>query len=145
VGAGTSGSFQYDPAGTPWAFAGTAGISGNGSGFTNANPNAPEGAQVAFLQDTGSFSQAVTLAAGTYTLTFQAAQRGNFQASRQDFRVLVDGIGVGTFTPASAAYSTLTTNAFTVGAGAHTIAFVGLNPNGGDNTAFIDNVQLLAH
>src|SRR5262249_4964471 len=28
-----AGTFVYDPAGTPWTFAGGAGISGNGSGF----------------------------------------------------------------------------------------------------------------
>jgi hypothetical protein len=77
-------------------------------------------------------------------LTFSAAQRGNFQASSQNVRVLVDGAVVGTFTPAGTAYSTLTTGNFTVAAGAHTIQFLGLNPNGGDNTALIDNVQLLA-
>src|SRR5262249_3497000 len=109
------------------------------------NPNAPEGTQVAFLQTTGSFSQAVTLAAGTYQLTFQAAQRAISQASAQTFQVLVDGVVVGTFTPAGTSYGAFTTNAFTGAAGAHTIQFVGLNPRGGDNTAFIDNVQLLAH
>ena len=34
-------------------------------------------------------------AAGSYTLSFCAAQRGNDQASRQDFQVLVDGVGGG--------------------------------------------------
>jgi hypothetical protein len=141
-----AGQFQYDPAGTPWTFVGSAGISGNGSGFTAANPNAPEGTQVGFLQNTGSFSQVVAgLAAGTYQVSFQATQRANFQASSQTFRVLVDGVVVGTFTSAGTAYSSLMTGDFTVAAGAHTIQFVGLNPNGGDNTAFIDNVQLLAH
>jgi len=89
--------------------------------------------------------KSVNLAAGTYTLTFAAAQRGNVQASSQTFQVLVDGIAVGTFTPAGTSYSTFVTGNFTVTAGAHTIQFVGLDPNGGDNTAFIDNVQLLAH
>ena len=74
-----------------------------------ASPSAtrrrPEGGQVAFLQTTGSFSQAVAgWAAGTYALTFDAAQRGNYQASRQDFQVLVDGVVVGTFTPAGTSY-----------------------------------------
>jgi streptogramin lyase len=142
VGGGSFGAFQYDPEVT-WAFFGTAGISGNGSGFTAGNPNAPEGAQVAFLQGTGSFSQAIAnMGAGTYRLTFQAAQRGNFQASRQDFRVLVDGVAVGTFAPAGTAYQQLTTAAFAVGAGVHTITFAGLDSAGGDNTAFIDNIQL---
>jgi hypothetical protein len=133
--------FQYRPVGTPWTFTGGAGVSGNGSGFTAANPNAPEGTQVGFLQGTGSFSQIVTgMAAGTHQLTFSAAQRANL-VSHQDFRVLVDGVAVGTFTPAGTSYTNLTAN-FTVGAGAHTITFQGIDSAGGDNTAFIDNVRL---
>ena len=92
-----AGHFRYRPTGSPWTFTGDAGISANGSGFTSGNPPAPQGTQVAFLQGTGSFSQAVAgWAAGTYVLTFYAAQRGNYQASRQDFQVLVDGVVVGT-------------------------------------------------
>ena len=73
-----AGNFQYDPTGSPWAFSGGSGISGNNSGFTSGNPPAPQGVQVAFLQETGSFSQTVTgWAAGSYVLTFDAAQRGN--------------------------------------------------------------------
>jgi hypothetical protein len=143
VGAGAFGAFQYDPAGTPWTFAGNAGVSGNGSGFTAGNPNAPEGAQVAFLQTTGSFSQALNLAAGTYRVGFTAAQRGN-GGGREDFRVTVDGNSVGTFTPATTSYATLTTAVFTVTAGSHTIAFQGLDTAGGDNTAFIDAIQVPA-
>ena len=64
-----------------------AGISGNNSGFTSGNPPAPQGSQVAFLQGTGSFSQTVAgWAAGSYVITFDAAQRGNFQTSRAGLR-----------------------------------------------------------
>jgi hypothetical protein len=145
VGNNFFGAFQYDPTGSPWTFAGGAGVSGNNSGFTSGNPSAPQGSQVAFLQGSGSqVSQSVNFTAGSYTLSFQAAQRGNYQASSQTFEVLVDSTVVGMFTPASTSYASLTTNAFTVSAGAHTIAFVGLNPNGGDNTAFVDDVQVNA-
>ena len=107
------GKFQYRPAGCAWSFVGDAGISGNGSGFTAGNPPAPEGAQVAFLQKDGSFSQAVAgWAAGSYRLTFYAAQRGNNGTSRQDFQVLVDGAVVGTFTPSGTSYQIYTTAAF---------------------------------
>ena len=150
--AGGTGSFSdyvYDPTGTPWTFSGSAGngsgVAGNGSGFTSGNPNAPEGTQVGFLQATGSFSQAVTgMAAGTYQLTFQTAQRGNGNASQQNFQVLVDGNVVGTFTPASSSYASITTAPFTLTAGSHTFAFRGLDSAGGDNTALIDAVQLIA-
>ena len=138
-----AGQFRYLPTGSTWTFAGSSGISANNSGFTSANPPAPEGLQVAFLQETGSFSQAVTgWAAGSYTLSFDAAQRGNYQASRQDFSVLVDGAVVGTFTPAGKSYQSYTTATFAVAAGSHTITFRGLDSAGGDNTAFVDLVSV---
>ena len=140
-----AGQFRYRPAGSPWAFAGSAGIAANGSGFTAGNPPAPEGAQVAFLQKTGSFSQSVAgWAAGSYVLTFAAAQRGNSGTSRQDFRVLVNGVAVGTFAPSGTSYQSFTTAAFSVGAGAHTIAFRGLNSAGGDNTALVNAIALVS-
>jgi|GEM_PF-375863 len=141
LGSGTS-AYQYDPTASPWTWVGQAGVSGNGSGFTSGNPNAPQGSQVAFLERTGSFSQAVTLTAGSYVITFSAAQRATYQSSSQTFQVQLDGAVVGTFTPASTSYANFTTTVFTLSAGVHTVAFVGLNPNGGDNTAFIDQVAL---
>jgi hypothetical protein len=134
-------SFIYDPTGTAWSFAGTAGVAANGSGFTDGNPPAPEGAQVAFLQETGSFSQRVAdWAAGSYAITFDAAQRGG--RSHQNFEVLVDGTVVGTLKPTGTSYQTYTTAAFTLTAGAHTIEFLGLNTAGGDNTAFVDAISV---
>src|SRR4029077_15885053 len=134
-----AGQFRYDPTGSPWAFSGGAGISGNNSGFTSGNPPAPQGPQVAFLQGTGSFSQTVAgWAAGSYVITFDAAQRGNHQASHQDFKVLVDGAVVGIFTPSGTAYQGYVTSAIPVAAGSHTIAFQGLDTAGGDNPAFVD-------
>jgi PKD repeat protein len=136
------GAYVYDPSGSAWTFSGTSGVAGNGSGFTSGNPNAPQGTQVAFMQGTGSVSQAVNLSAGTYTISFEAAQRGNWQDSSQTFAVEVDGQVVGTFTPDSTSYSSYTTDPFTVTAGTHTIAFVGLDPDGGDNTAFLDQLSI---
>ena len=102
-----------------------------------------EGVQVAFLQGVGSFSQAVAgWAAGSYTISFYAAQRGSGNASQQNFEVLVDGAVVGTFTPAGSSYAVSTTPAFTVIAGSHTITFEGLDSAGGDNTALVDAIKL---
>src|SRR5207245_775107 len=124
-------------------FSGLAGISGNGSGFTAANPAAPEGAQVAFLQITGSFSQTVTgWQAATYQISFSAAQRAGYPA--EDFRVLVDGQAWGTFTPSGTSYAGYSTASFTVTAGSHTVAFQGVDSGGGDRTAFVDNVSITA-
>jgi hypothetical protein len=145
----TTGTFQIAPTGSPWQFTGDAGITTNKSAFNLYGPNAPDGEQAAFLKETGSISQSVYLAAGFYNLSFDAAQRDNYQASYQSFEVLVDGANVGTFTPAAppfgatkTSYGLYQTSNFTVSAGVHTIEFLGLDPLGGDNTAFIDNVQL---
>jgi hypothetical protein len=140
--------FQYNPSGAAWTFtanSGTngSGVAGNGSGFTNTNPSAPEGTQVGFIQGTGSISQSLTFTAGTFTINFQAAQRANVSGNSQNFQVTVDGIVVGTFTPSGTSYAGYTTSSFTVTAGAHTVGFVGLNTKGGDNTAFIDQVTVL--
>src|SRR5271157_1346735 len=59
-------TYQIAPASSPWQFSGTAGVSGNASGFTVGNPNAPNGAQVAFLKNTASIAEIVYLDAGVY-------------------------------------------------------------------------------
>ncbi len=114
VGTGSFGDYVYNPAGTPWTFSGSAGngsgVAGNGSGFTASNPGAAEGGQVAFLQGTGAISQSVNFSAGTYDLTFYAAQRGNYQSSSQTFQVQIDGVSMGNFTPSNSNYNTLTTS-----------------------------------
>jgi len=138
-------SYVYNPTSTPWTFTGGSGISGNGSGFTARNPNAPEGQQVAFLQDQSAISQSVpNWAAGTYALSFDAAERAtNGSASTQAIQVLVDGTVVATIQPGSASYQVYTTPSFTVSAGTHTIAFDGTS-GGNDYTAFIDNITIAA-
>jgi hypothetical protein len=130
-------SFQSVPAASPWTFSGTAGVAGNSSGYTSGNPAAPQGTQVAYLQINGSVSQSISFTAGTYDLTFYAAQRSG---SNQTFVVLVDGSPVASVTPTGTSYLLQTTASFTVAAGTHTVAFVGLDPAGGDNTALIDDV-----
>ena len=134
---------MYDTAGTAWPYSANAGVSANGSGFTSGNSPAPQASQVAYLQETGSFSQSFSgWATGSYVITFDAAQRANFQASHQDFNVLVDGVVVGACTPSGTAYQGHITAAFTVATGVHPIAFQGLDTAGGDNTAFIDDVSV---
>jgi hypothetical protein len=137
------------PTGTPWQFTGSAGVTANYSGFTQNNPNAPVGVQAAFIKDTGTISQSVYLAGGIYNISFDAAQRDTWQSSFESIEILVDGVEVGTATPAEppvgatkTSYGLYETTNFTVSAGVHTIEFVGVNPSGGDNTAFIDDVEL---
>jgi hypothetical protein len=140
-------AFQYSPTGGSWTFAGGSGVTGNGSGFTGGLNIAPEGSQAAFLQggNTSIISQSVSgfQANRTYVVTFAAAQRSNCcNAGGQDFQVYIDNTLIGTFHPASGTYAYYGTPGFTTTAGSHTLKFVGLNPLGGDHTAFIDNVRV---
>lgn len=137
-----TGVYRYNPTGSPWVFAGTSGVSSNNSGFTSGNSSAPQGSQIAYIQGKASFSQVTLFSNDTYAINFQAAQRGN-QASAQTFQVMIDGVVVGTFNSVGGAnYRKLSTSSFGVTAGSHTITFQGTNINGGDNTVFIDQVNI---
>jgi RHS repeat-associated protein len=144
VGTGTFGSFQVAPRGSAWSFTGTAGVAGNGSGFTTGNPAAPDGSQVLYLQMTGSATQTISdWQAGTYVISLKAAKRAN-HGGTNNFRVQVDGQTVATITPSGTTYGTYTTASFTVTAGAHTITLAGLNTvSGGDSTAFVDDIRVI--
>lgn len=133
------GGYQYSPTGSDWTFGTGAGIAANGSTLTSNNPNAPQGTQVAFLQGTGSFSQTISFRAGSYQISFYAAQR---KKNNQNFQVLIDGHVVSTFTPSGFKYKPHSTSKFTVSTGNHLLSFQGLNSNGGDNTTFIDVVAI---
>lgn len=126
-----------------WTFNSRAGIQRNGSVF-GASDYAPEGLQTAYLKTdggvAGEFSQSLALPAGTYALSFKAAQRASFGGA-QSFNVLFDNTIVGTFTPASGTFASYTTNSFAATAGTHTIKFAATTTTG-DNTAFIDDVML---
>ncbi len=141
LGTGST-AYRYDPTSSPWVFSGFAGVAGNGSAFTAGGPNAPQGGQVAFIQITGSLSQSVTLAGGAYSVSLDAAQRANVAQAGQTIEVLVDGTPISSITPTSASYAEFNTPTFTVSSGAHSIELLGLDPHGGDNTAFIDQVFL---
>jgi len=142
AGTGTSG-YKYNPTGSAWAFSTSSGISANGSALTSGNPSAPQGSQVGFIEENGTITQTVAgWSAGSYLLTFSAAQRAINQAGSEDVEVMVDGSIVGIFRPSSSSYQTQTSSVFNVGAGSHTIQFLGLDTAGGDNMLFLDNVQL---
>jgi RHS repeat-associated protein len=133
------GTSTPTPGGAAWAFTAPSGIAAINSSYTSgANP--PDGGQVAYLEQTGSFSQSMALPAGSYQIGFQSAQRSTVNTHPQIFNVLVDGNVVGSFTPTGTTYQGYYTGVFTVAAGSHTITFQGVNSAGGDNTALIDSV-----
>ncbi|HWD91579.1 MAG TPA: DUF642 domain-containing protein, partial [Verrucomicrobiae bacterium] len=136
--------FQYNPAGGSWTFSGVtpngSGIVRNGSLF--GNPTAPQGVQAAFVQEYGSISQALSgfTAGRDYTITFLAAERSG---EAQTWDLTVNGAVIASFNPGSKATSYATYTAFfTATANTQTLAFVGTDLAGGDNTVFIDNVRI---
>ena len=140
-------NFQYGPTGASWSFISSAGVTGNGSGFTGGLNIAPQGNQAAFLQagSTSVISQSVAgfQANRTYIVSFAAAQRSNCcNYGGQDFQVYLDESLLGTFHPASGSYAYYSTPTFTTTAGLHTLKFVGLNSLGGDHSAFIDDLRV---
>ena len=139
-GLGT-GNNANAPDGAAWDFY-SAGIVANGSAY--GNPNAPQGTQAAYLQFYGNISQPLAgFVPGTsYTITYSAAQRGAVQNGGQTWNVVIDGNVIKANSPGTgaASYTTYTAN-FTASAAVHTLAFVGTDLNGGDNTVFIDNVS----
>jgi ELWxxDGT repeat protein len=129
----------YDPTGTPLSFNGDAGVVGNGSSFLNG-AIAPQGTQVAFLQDTGSFTATGPFAAGTFFFSFLAAQRIGSD-NPMSFQILVDGNVVSTFTPSSTSFAPYASASFTLTGGVHTITFAGLDPDAND-AVFLDTLAL---
>jgi hypothetical protein len=131
-----------------WAFGGTAGIAAKNSLYTKNNP-APVGAQVAFIQNTGSISQSVALKPNrAYAVSFLVAQRrlDNGSVNAQTLQVRIGQNVIGNFaskTAGDSRYVLFTSDAFTVpSAGDYTLVIAGTNHSGGDNTALIDQVML---
>lgn len=143
-----SGNYVYTPTAAFWTFSGTngngSGLIANGSGFSN--PNAPQGVQAAFIQETGAISQVISgfLPGAGYSVTFSAAQRpGSNQHGGQSWNVTIDGNVIGSFNPgASAATYENYTATFTASEVTHTLAFAGTDLATGDNTVFLDNVRI---
>lgn len=138
-------NYDYTPTNAFWSF-GTitgygSGLIANGSGFSN--PNAPEGVQAAFVQSNGIISQVFSgfIPGSNYTVSFYAAER---PGDAQTWNVTIDGSVIASYNPGSSATSYANYAAtFTATAAAETLAFVGTDLAGGDNTIFIDNVQIV--
>ena len=134
-----SGGYQYNPSATGigWTFT-NSGIQKNGSAW-GAAP-APDGLQTAFIQGASTITQTLSLNAGSYTVSLQAARRGS---QVQPVKVTVDGAQIGSLvSPASTSFSTFSLPFSVAATGAHTITFAGTDP--ADKTTFIDNVTLTA-
>lgn len=129
-----------------WTFLGQTGVSGNNSPFTSGNPAAPEGNQVGVIQRSNTspsfISQSINVPqTGQVQVSLLAAQRAAGAGGSQVVEVFIDDTLLGLITPTSTKYETYTTQAASVTAGTHTLKLVANNTDG-DNTAFIDDVQV---
>lgn len=161
-----TGSLLYRPAGTGWAYAGSAGVTATDPldvGFDLNPASGLDGNQVAFIQKPGStITQTITgLTPGlSYYFTFIAATRPNvgevpmFFGGGEDFWAWEsDGTMwnlIGYYLPASTNFSSYDTLAFIAPAsGTITFQFQGIDthgqqdPNFLDETAFVDNVNII--
>lgn len=77
---------------------------------------------------------------GTHRLTLDYSRRFD-DPGQSGFNVLVDGNVVGTVTPTTVGFQTLTLDILGLSAGTHTLAFESIGPNDGFGV-FIDNVSL---
>ena len=142
VNVSAGATYAYHPSDAYWSFNDHSGIAANGSGFNNAN--APDGAEVAFLQGltgstAGRISQSLNITTdGSYNVSFQAAERSN---QVQPIAVSVDSTVIATITPSSSSFATYTTPNFNLTAGSHKITFSATD-TGSDKTSFIDKVAM---
>ncbi|MES2163925.1 MAG: FxDxF family PEP-CTERM protein [Pseudomonadota bacterium] len=106
------------------------------------NPNTPDGNVLIGLQNTSHIEQALTLAAGTYTLSWIDAGRGNYGSPTETYQVSVGGNVLSTESVNFGAAWTSKSLTFTT-TGNAVLSFAG-QTNYGDSTAFIDNVSVTA-
>ncbi len=144
-----TGGYVYQPVSGDWQFDSQSGVAADGSLFTDANPDAPEGMQVTFLQRTGTVRQTLIglIPEMAYEVVFQAAQRAEgsaWNAVGQTWEVRLDESVLGAFGPdeSGTAYAEYRLP-FTATAGQHELVFAGTNLLGGDNTVFLDGVEVV--
>lgn len=150
-------ALAYAPAGASWTFSGGAGIAANNSAFDVFNATQGQASdsavsssgQAGFLQGVSAISQSVYLAAGVYSLTFNAVGRGGgtFNFATNEITVTLGNDLLFAGTPDQGAMQTETTSEMGVlTSGYYTLTFSGVTantgPNQGDHTTFIDNIQI---
>ena len=87
------GAVAYGGGGdTIWNYtANNTGIATAGSFLTASNRSVPDGNQVGFIETVGALQQTLSVPAGTYTLSFAAAQNTNANDTYQQVRVTLRG------------------------------------------------------
>ena len=136
-----AGGWSYNPTNTGWNFISSSGTAANGSPWVNS---APEGVQVAFIQNAGSMSSSINVAvAGAYVLSFQAANRPGYVSS--GLVISLDNKTLLTLSPGQIGqggdFNRFQCPAISLTAGNHSLVFQGVQ-NGSDSDTIIDAVSL---
>ncbi len=105
------------------------------------NPNTSAGNYLIGIQGTSHAEQTLTLTAGTYTLAWSDAGRGNYGGPTETYQVIVGGNVLSTESVNYGAAWTNKSLTFTT-TGNTTLSFAGQTTS--DSTAFIDNVSVTA-
>lgn len=140
-----------------WTFVGATGSSsGNNSGISiqtsgtwakgngGGSGTAPDGKQVAYVESSGSITQAVSgfTTGQTYTIMVAASQRQSVSQTANPFQIVVNDTVLGAFTPAqSNPYYVDYSATFTASSASNTIAFVGTSTSG-TSAVLLDNVRI---
>jgi hypothetical protein len=150
---------QISPSTANWIFSGASGSSsGNNSGISintsgtwaNSSGLAPDGAQIAFLEGTGSITsfQPISgfIAGQTYTIFVAASQRQTTsQSGPNPFVVGVNGTAIGANAPPqSVAYYRDYSASFTATAASNTIGFAGTSTSG-TSAVLVDDVRIVTY
>ncbi len=143
--------YLFDPTGASWTFAGNAGIASNNGlclGATqgeSSNSAVSTYGQAAFLQSSGSsFTQSVTLPAGTYSVSFGWEPYPVTGNSGDQISVSLGGNTLFSGTPSippngAYAFTPMTTSTITLAAGTYPLTFTGMT-TGTSNLTYIDDV-----
>jgi hypothetical protein len=107
----------------------------------NGGWSSSQGSRLAGLQNSSHMTQDVTLAAGSYTLSWLDSNRVWYAGNTYEVRL--DGNLLGSFSTVPGAAWTAQSLQFSVGAGTHALSWTGLRTSG-DGTSFIDSVTLAA-
>ena len=148
-----SGVYYYNPAGTPGVTyngisgptgGGGSGIAANGSAF--GFPNAPDGTQVAFIQDANNTVGQIILslsgltAGASYDATFYTAARPGYPLD--PLIIDFDSTFVGSSTGASTSFTLQTTSDFVATGGTDTLTFTGQAPPAAGGDVALDFVTI---
>ena len=117
------------------------GIARNGAPWVNT---APQGVQVAYLQQAAVFTQTITIpATGAYRILFSAANRPGNDAN--NLAVQIDGVTQGSWDRGTinnnAVFKRFSADLGVLSAGTHELKFAGTTP-GWDSATAIDNIQI---